>query len=439
MASKIKVKKYTGVYYHPSTTRKHKGRADRCFYFTYTEFIGDKKKLRWQKVGWASEGYNAQFSSEERARYIQRLRHGELSPDGKRSEITFGEAFDLFYNGYAVTNKRTHADDLSCYRNHLEKRFAHRKLSSITKHDLEKLKGELLPPMDPKEQERLIKSNEGKKPWLESSSVRRILMLVSVVFNKMIKWPEKSGYKGTNPVARIDMPKPSRKRERFLTHAEAEGLLLILREASIQTYRIALLSLETGMRMGEVYNMRWRDVDLASSVVNIPTAKGGTDQKVFLPERSMKELRRMGGRKPQEYVFLNAKGTRVTEISNTFQRTVDKMGLNEGAANTVERVTPHTLRHTYASWLAQSGKVDVYALQSIMRHKSFATTQRYIHLIPSHSGHVAAGVISELFPDRQIESFADVMKLSGAEMEQMMEDQEGFYEREYRHDPEGDV
>ena len=436
MASKVKVNRYTGVYYHPSTTRKHKGRADRCFYFTYTEFIGDDKKLRWQKVGWASEGYTAQFASEERGRYIQRMRHGELSPDGRRSEVTFGEAFEIFYRDHAITNKKTHADDLSCYRTHLEARFGHRKLSSITKYDLEQIKTELLPPMDSKERERIIKANDGKKPWLKEASVRRILMLVSVVFNKMIKWPEKSGYKGANPVARVDMPKPSRKRERFLTHVEAETLLLALKEASLQTYRIALLSLETGMRMGEVFNMRWRDVDLDNSVINIPDAKGGTDQKVFLPERARKELRRMGVGKPQAFVFLNEKGEKVQEVSNTLQRTVDSQGLNEGATDTVERVTPHTLRHTYASWLAQSGKVDIYALQSIMRHKSFTTTQRYIHLIPTHSGHVAATVISELFPDKQIESFEDVLRLSPDDVGRMVDEQEEYYGRVYADDPE---
>lgn len=437
MNEKVKVKKYSGVYYHPSTIRMHKGRADRCFYFTYTEYVGDKKKLRWQKVGWASEGYDAQFASEERARFIQRKRHGELSPEGRRSEITFGEAFHLFYETHAKVNKKTHDDDLSCYRTHLEERFGHRKLSTITKHDLEQIKIDLLPPADPKERERRTKVNGGVEPWHKESSVKRILMLVSVVYNKMIKWPEKSGYKGTNPVTRIDKPKPSRKRERFLTETEAETLLLALKQASAKTYRVALVSLETGMRMGEVFGMRWRDVDLANKIVNIPEAKGGRDQKVFLPERTWKELRRMStGADPKAFVFPNAKGKKTLEISSTFQRTVDALGFNNGATDTVDRVTPHTLRHTYASWLAQSGKVDIYALQSIMRHKSFTTTLRYIHLIPTHSGHVAAGVISDIFPDKHIETFEDIARLTPDQMSAAQDDLHEFYGREYAHDPE---
>lgn len=436
MAGEKRVAKYAGVYVRESSKRKHKGKPDRCFSFIVTDMSRSKKRNIRIKVGWASEGYTAQFASEERALYIQRLRHGELSPDGKRSEITFGEAFDLFYRDYAIANKTTHKDDLGCYRNHLEKRFAHRKLSSITKHDLEQIKVELLAPMDPKEQARLLKANNGKKPWLEGSSVRRIMMLVSVVFNKMIKWPEKSGFKGSNPVARIDLPKPSRKRERFLTHLEAETLLLNLKGASLLTYRIALMSFETGMRLGEIFRMRWRDVDLANRFINIPIAKGGTDEKVFLTDRTWKELRRMGGGKPQQLVFPSTKGEQITELSNTFQRTVDKQGLNDGAVGTVERVTPHTMRHTYASWLAQSGKVDIYALQSIMRHKSFSTTLRYIHLVPSHSGHLAAGVISELFPDKQIETWEDLAALTQEDVGPMVDEQEEFYGREYADDPE---
>ncbi len=156
------------------------------------------------------------------------------------------------------------------------------------------------------------------------------------------------------------------------------------------------------MRMGEIFNRRCRDVDFDNWVVNIPIAKGGTDEKVFLTEWTREKLRRMGVGKPQQFVFLNVKGEQVKELSYSFQRTVDKQRLNDGVTNTVDRVTPQILRHTYASWLAQSGKVDVYSLQSIMRHKSFTTTQRYIHLISSHSGHVAAGIINEHFPDKHI-------------------------------------
>ncbi len=437
MAGEKRVKRYIGVYYRDSKIRKHNGKPDRCFSFIYTDMGGAEKRNVQVKVGWASEGYTAQFASDERARYIQRMRHGELSPDGRRSEITFGEAFALYYETHAQLNKTTHADDLSCYRTHLEKRFRSRKLSSITKHDLEQIKVDLMPPVDPKEQQRRIKDNGGEKPWLENSSVRRIFMLVSVVYNKMIKWPEKSGYKGTNPVARVDIPKPSRKRERALTEQEAETILLNLKEVSIPTYREAMMSLETGMRMGEVYRVRWRNVDLANKVVNIPVAKGGTDQKVFLPERIWKELRRMSvGADPHSFVFPNINGGQKREISNTFQRTVDALGFNDGVTDSVDKVVPHTLRHSYATWLAQSGKVDIYGLQSIMRHKSFTTTLRYIHLIPTHTGHVAAGVISEIFPDKQIESFDDVLKLKPSEVSQMLEGQEEYYGKLYADDPE---
>ena len=59
-----------------------------------------------------------------------------------------------------------------------------------------------------------------------------------------------------------------------------------------------------------------------------------------------------------------------------------KRQLDTSGGNSRYAVTFHTLRHTFASWLAQSGKVTLLELQKLMRHESLAMTQRYAHLIP---------------------------------------------------------
>jgi len=60
---------------------------------------------------------------------------------------------------------------------------------------------------------------------------------------------------------------------------------------------------------------------------------------------------------------------------------VDSIGLNDGVDDPRQRVVFHTLRHTFASWLAMSG-TDIYTIKELMRHKTLTMTMRYAHLIP---------------------------------------------------------
>ena len=80
-------------------------------------------------------------------------------------------------------------------------------------------------------------------------------------------------------------------------------------------------------------------------------------------------------------VFKTKNGTKIKEVSNAFARVVDILKLNEGITDNRQKVVFHTLRHTYASWLTQLG-TDLYVVQKLMGHSSFAMTQRYAHLAP---------------------------------------------------------
>lgn len=85
---------------------------------------------------------------------------------------------------------------------------------------------------------------------------------------------------------------------------------------------------------------------------------------------------------PGELVFVSRTGKRITAISDTFQRSVDALGLNDGVTDSRKRVWFHTLRHTFASWLAQSGEFTLQEIQEYMRHDRIEMTERYAHLIP---------------------------------------------------------
>lgn len=81
--------------------------------------------------------------------------------------------------------------------------------------------------------------------------------------------------------------------------------------------------------------------------------------------------------------------------SDTFERTVEELGLNEGVRDRRDKVVFHTLRHTYASWLARSGQGQS-VISDLLGHASLEMSKRYIHLMPD-SRRAAAQAIETLF------------------------------------------
>jgi integrase len=88
-------------------------------------------------------------------------------------------------------------------------------------------------------------------------------------------------------------------------------------------------------------------------------------------------------RKPAEYIFKTPrKGTPFSKTPVCFANAVKKLKPASEDGDSLYAVTLHTMRHTFASWLAQSGKVTLMELQKPMRHKNINMTMRYAHLIP---------------------------------------------------------
>ena len=77
--------------------------------------------------------------------------------------------------------------------------------------------------------------------------------------------------------------------------------------------------------------------------------------------------------------FLVQNGNEIRKVSHTFNRVVQQLGLNNGITDRRQKVVFHTLRHTYASWLVQTG-VDLYTVQKLMGHSNISMTERYAHL-----------------------------------------------------------
>ncbi len=332
MPNLTNVKSMKGVFYRDSIKDRFRGRPDRCFYVLYKD---TNRKLHREKVGWTSEGYTAQKASHIRSERLRTLRHGDELPKKKLPELTFGQVWKK-YDAWLENGKGHAYDDQNRYKNHLKKKFEDKRLSQITSLDLEEHKTSLF--------------NKGLAP----GTVKHVMVLIRQVYNKAIVW---GLYDKQNPIKGVKMPKLKNKCEKFLTYAEAHKLLNYLKTRRGDSNEIALMSLHTGMRLGEVFKLQWGHVHFDRGIIRVVDPKGEMNEgrDAFMTNEITKLLRFKKVGKHQDLVFPSRVGKVRHEISEAYVSAVKKLGFNEGITDRRHRVTFHTLRHTFASWLAIQG------------------------------------------------------------------------------------
>lgn len=361
-AKRIKVKRFPGVYYREHSSRKHQGKPDKCFDINY-KIDG---KLFWKKIGYASEGCSSQMASEIRGSILRDARLGEHLPKKKKGEMTFDEIWQK-YSEHAKVNQKSFEKEQNRYVKHIKSPLGSLTPPGINLMLIEQFKDGLL-----------------KKGYAEKT-VRNVLSLIGRVINKAILWEM---WDAENPITKIKLPNPDNKRQRFLTPQEAELLLEELGKISPQWKDIAFLTLNTGLRAGEIFALKWGDINLDEKIITILDSKTKRIEKAFMnnPVREMLE-RRLAQKKenalPTDPVFEARKGKHIEEVSDTFKRIVERLGFNHGVEDRRQKVCFHSLRHTFASWLALEG-VPILTIKELMRHSTLQMTERYAHLSPDH-------------------------------------------------------
>jgi site-specific recombinase XerD len=137
---------------------------------------------------------------------------------------------------------------------------------------------------------------------------------------------------------------------------------------------IALLY-ASGMRRAELLNLKINDIDFSRNVINIRAGKGNKDRQTLLSENFKTILKEyLHEYKPVEYLFEGAAGGKYSETS--LEKVIKTAAQN---ANIKKHVTPHTLRHSFATHLLENA-VDIRYIQSLLGHTSIKTTQRYTHV-----------------------------------------------------------
>lgn len=350
------VTKHIGVYERLSSAKNHNGKPDICFDIAY-KLDG---KLIWEKAGWSSEGYTAKLASQIRSERLRNIRHGEELPKQRKKAPYFRDVAAK-YLAWAEQNKtRGGRDEVSRYKNYLSPYFGDKRLNEISSFDLERLKANLM--------------QEGLAP----QTVKHVLIVFREILNKAVMW---GMYKGENPIKGVKMPTVQNQRQRFLSHAEADLLLTELSGTSKKLHDMTLLSLHCGLRAGEIFNLKGQDLDFENELINISDPKNKESRKAYMTKAVKEMLLEHMPILPNEYIFKDRNGNKVNAVSKSFHGVIKRLGFNEGITDRRQKITFHSLRHTFASWLALQGE-PILTIKELLGHKSLAMTTKYAHLMP---------------------------------------------------------
>jgi integrase len=185
------------------------------------------------------------------------------------------------------------------------------------------------------------------------------------MFNLAIDWDL---YLSSNPLRKVKFFQEVNTGFRVLG-LEEESRLLANATPAIQD--IVLYALNTGSRIGEIFSLRWQDVNLERNLITVFAPK--TQKTRLIPinpdVRRILEFWALG--RKNEFVFYNQKtGTPFVDLSAGLELACKKAGISG--------VTWHTLRHTFASRLLERG-VDIMTVKELLGHSTVTVTMRYTH------------------------------------------------------------
>lgn len=286
---------------------------------------------------------------------------GEELPNTERREAqraALNEAKDQWtvtrlwkeYESQKFDSKSLRIDKIR-FNKYLENDFGSKEPQEIIQLEVDRIRIRLLKKMSPQ-------------------SVKHILALLRRIINFGVQKQLCS-----NIDFKIELPRVKNNKTEDLKKEQLKNLLEAINNSNdIQAADMMRMALFTGMRRGEMFKLKWNDVDFEHRFIYLRDPKGVEDQKIPMNETA-KNILQNHPRGKSEYVFLMNKGTPFkTDLRRRLNRIRDAAGIPKDFR------ALHGLRHVYASMIASSGQVDMYTLQKLMTHKSPLMTQRYAHL-----------------------------------------------------------
>lgn len=203
---------------------------------------------------------------------------------------------------------------------------------------------------------------------VQPAALNRELACLKHMYTKAIAW----GYVKINPAKSVKLLKEPPGRLRYLKPDEVENLLKCCPR---HIRPIVLTAINTGMRRGEIFNLKWRDLDLENRKLTVVNAKNNESRVIPINQTLHEEFKTLVKESKGEYVFSRRNAEPLKDIRTGFAVALKKAKIKDFRF--------HDLRHTFGSHLVMQG-VNLRAVQQLMGHKDIKMTMRYSHLSPEH-------------------------------------------------------
>lgn len=223
-------------------------------------------------------------------------------------------------------------------------------------------------------------------------TINRHTAMIKHMFTKAVEW-ELVEPDALKKIRRVKQLKENNKRLRYLSTDECESLI---KECSNHLKPIVIMALNTGMRRGEILNLKWDNIDLKHGFILLDITKNGERREIPLNgtlKNLLEELKKGNKGNVQKlyegnndnvtayplsspYVFNDSiTGKPYSDIKTSFNSACKRAGIKDFHF--------HDLRHTFASHLVMAG-IDLTTVSRLLGHKDLTMTLRYSHLSPKH-------------------------------------------------------
>ena len=296
-------------------------------------------------------------------------------PDRGDDSVTFKYAAAAYLR-YVEHDRGRAPSTVRDYRStidvHLEPRFGEQALSAIIVDDVEQLRSDMLDTLSPR-------------------TTQKTLILLHGIF----RFAGRRGWAKTNPVADAERVTVKRRPE-FAVLSPAEVQAVARATGTEQDATLILVAAFTGLRLGELRGLRWRDVNFTNKLVHVRRSytgagegppKSGNSRSVPLIDTAARALDGLSRRDrftgPDDRVFCSPTGGVLDEgqCRDTFYAALKTAGIGRDRG-TGKLLVFHDLRHTFGTLAVQTFPLS--DVQAYMGHANISTTMIYVHHTPQH-------------------------------------------------------